>query len=126
MANDIDAELYPRNNAHTTADPTRWRRNPTTGVREEVPVTGLTDLRVYLSTSDTATDHTSGALNAALVYVMTEVVPGLYEATILGSALATHVASTDGSPLYVHWQSPSAGYHEFAQVTWRTKRPAAT
>lgn len=126
MANEIDAELFPRNNAHTTADPTRWRRNPTTGVREEVPVTGLTDLRVYLSTSDTATDHTSGALNPALVYVMTEVVPGLYETTILGSALATHVASTDGTPLYVHWQSAAAGYHEFAQVTWRTKRPAAT
>lgn len=126
MANEIDGELYPRNNAHTTARPSRWQLNPVTGVEEEVAISGLTDLRAFVSLSQTATDHTTGAINAALAFVMTEVgATGAYQATILGSALAAHVSQPDGTKLYVHWQSPGAGYHEFAEVTWRTSRPAA-
>ncbi len=51
MANEIDGEIYARNNAHTTCRPMRWQLNPTTGANEEVPITGLTDLRAYLSAS---------------------------------------------------------------------------
>jgi hypothetical protein len=126
MANEIDGELYPRNNAHTTCRPTRWQLNPTTGVEEEVAISGLTDLRAYVSLIHEATDHTTGAINAALVYLMTEVLTtAAYQATILGSALAAHVAQPGGADLFVHWQSPSAGYHEVVKVTWRTSRPAA-
>jgi hypothetical protein len=58
---------------------------------------------------------------------MTEVLTtAAYQATILGSDTAANVTSADGTTLYVHWQSPSAGYHEFTPVIWRTKRPAAT
>lgn len=124
MANTIDPELYPDNNAHTTARPVRWRLHPTTGVEEQPAISGLTDLRVYVSLSATAADHTTGAINAALVYVMSEILAtAAYEATILGSALRTHVTSPDGTKLYIHWQSPTAGYHEVAEVTWRTSRP---
>lgn len=126
MANEIDGEIYARNNAHTTCRPMRWQLNPTTGANEEVPITGLTDLRAYLSASDAATDHTSGAIHPSLVYVMTEVgATAAYQATVLGSATATNVASPDGTVLFMHWQAPSVGYHEFAPVVWRTKRPAA-
>lgn len=125
--NIIDPELYPDNNAHTTARPERWRLNPSTGAEEQVAITGLTDLRVYVSLSATAVDHTTGAIAPALVEVMTEIgSTGAYEATLEGAALRTEVTSPDGTPLYVHWQSPAAGYHEVAQVTWRTSRPAAT
>lgn len=127
MANIIDPELYPDNNAHTTARPQRWRLNPSTGAEEQVPITGLTDLRVYLSTSETAVDHTAGAINAALVEVMTEIgTTAAYEASIAGSDLRAFVTSPNNTTLYVHWQSPAAGYHEVAAVIWRTSRPAAT
>lgn len=126
MANEIDPELYPDNTAHTTARPMRWRLNPTTGVEEQIAITGLTDLRAYLSTSQTAVDHTTGAINAALVYVMAEIAAtSAYEASFLGSALRTHVVSPNNTTLYVHWQSATAGYHEVAPVIWRTSRPAA-
>jgi hypothetical protein len=127
MANEIDGEIYPRNNAHTTCRPSRWQLNPTTGVEEEVPISGLTDLRAYLSASADATSHTTGALHPSLAYSMIEVLAtAAYQATILGSDTAANVTSADGTTLYVHWQAPSAGYHEFTPVIWRTKRPAAT
>lgn len=127
MANEIDGEIYARNNAHTTCRPTRWQLNPTTGVEEEVAISGLTDLRAYLSASADATSHTTGALHPSLVYLMTEVLAtAAYQATILGSDTAANVTSPDGTTLHVHWQAPSAGYHETAPVIWRTKRPAAT
>jgi hypothetical protein len=127
MANEIDGELYPDNNAHTTADPTRWRRHPTTGVKEEVPISGLTDLRVYVSLDEAAVDHTTGAIHADLVELMTEIGETAgYEATLDGAALRARVSQPDSTPLFVHWQSPTAGYHEVAQVIWRTTRPAAT
>lgn len=127
MANVIDPELYPDNNAHTTARPMRWQLNPSTGVEEQVPISGLTDLRAYLSTAATTPTHEhESVVHADLVALMTEVgATAAYEATFLGSALRARVALADGTPLYVHWQSLSAGYHEFAAPIWRTSRPAA-
>lgn len=128
MANVIDPELYPDNNAHTTARPTRWQLNPSTGVEEQVAISGLTDLRAYLSTAATTPTHThESVVHADLVKVMAEVgATAAYEATFLGSALRERVALADAAALHVHWQSPSAGYHETAQVVWRTSRPAAS
>lgn len=126
MANIIDPELYPDNNAHSTAHPTRWQLD-NAGVPVQVPITGLTDLRIYLSTAATTPTHThESVVHADLVETMTEVsATAAYEATLLGSALRERVALADGTPLFVHWQSLAAGYHEFAEVIWRTARPAA-
>lgn len=126
MANQIDGELYPDNNSHTTAHPMRWRLNPTTGVEEQIPITGLTDLKAYIALSDTASSE-AGAVNAALVSTMTEVLTtAAYEATFSGANKRTYLgAQADGTTVYVHWQSVSAGYHEVAAVIWRTKRPAS-
>lgn len=127
MANAIDGELYPDNNSHTTAHPTRWQLNSTTGIEEQVPVSGLTDLKSFLSLSDVAATE-AGAVNAALVITLTEVLTtGAYQGTFSGSAKRTHLGSqVDGTKVYCHWQSVSAGYHEVAEVVWRPKRPAAT
>lgn len=127
MANIIDPELYPDNNAHTSARPSRWQCNPTTGDDEQVAIPGLTDLRVYVSTLSTTPTHThESVVHADLVELMTEIgATAVYEATLLGSALRERVALADGTPLFVHWQSLAAGHHEFAEVIWRTARPAA-
>lgn len=125
MANIIDPELYPDNNAHSTAHPTRWQLD-NAGVPVQVPITGLTDLRIYLSTAATTPTHThESVVHADLVEVMAEKgTTAAYEATLLGSALRERVALADGAALHVHWQSLTAGYHETVQVTWRTARPA--
>ena len=127
MANFIDDELYPDNNSHTTAHPMRWRLNPTTGVAEEVAVSSLTDLKCYISlTKNAASD--ADAVHAALVVTMAEILStAAYEGTFSGSAKRSHlIAQPDGTKLYVHWQSASAGYHEWAEVTWRPDgRPAS-
>lgn len=128
MANTIDGELYPDNNSHTTAHPSRWRLNPTTGVEEQVPLTGLTDLKTYIALTK-ATEGEGDAVDAALVETMTEVLAtAAYEATFNGAAKRAHLmAQPDSTKLYVHWQSVSAGYHEWAEVIWRPNgRPAAT
>lgn len=120
MANEIDGELYPDNNSHTTARPSRWRLNPTTGADELVPLSGLTDLKAYLSLQkDAASD--AQAVNAALVVTMTEVLTtAAYQATFSGAAKRSHlIAQPDGTKVYCHWQSASAGYHEVAEIIWR-------
>jgi hypothetical protein len=126
MANEIDGELYPDNNSHTTARPSKWQLNGTTGVEEQVPRSGLTDLKAFIALSATAADD-SAAVHASLVETMTEVASlAAYQATFDGAAKRTHlIAQPDGTLLYVHWQSIAAGYHEVAEVVWRHKRVAA-
>lgn len=129
MANELDPEIYSgNNNAHTTARPMRWRLHPTSGAEEQVPISGLTDLKAYLALSDVTTDHTD-AIHADLVEDMTEILAtAAYEATFSGTAMRTHIDALDPVPtkVYRHWQSVSAGYHEHAEVLWRTSRPAAS
>ena len=126
MPNAIDGELYPDNNSHTTAHPMRWQLNPTTGIEEQVPITGLTDLKAYLSLTELAASE-SEAVNAALVITLTEVLTtAAYQGTFSGASKRTYLgAQPDSTKVYCHWQSVSAGYHEVAEIIWRPKRPAA-
>jgi len=125
MANAIDPELYPGNNAFSSARPVRHQLNPTTGAEEAVPLSGLTDLRIYVAATAITVDHEE-AIDADLVETMAEVEDtAAYQATIDGDALTEHVETEDGGALYVHWQSLAARYHEVARVIWRTSRPAA-
>lgn len=120
MANEIDSELYPDNNAHSIARPSRWQANPTTGVEEQVLISGLSDLKLYLSLQKEAASE-AAAVHPSLVYTMVEVLAtAAYQATTSGSAHRTHlIAQPDGTKVYAHWQSTSAGYHEVAELIWR-------
>lgn len=125
MANELDREVYAGgNNAHTTCRPKRWQTNSTTGLDELVPLSGLTDLKAFLSASATAADE-AGAFDPALVVTMAEAgSTAAYQATFSGATMATKITAPDQTEIFRHWQSKSAGYHEVAPVLWRTARTA--
>lgn len=124
MANDRDAEMYPRNADLIVCRPSRRQVNGTTGVEETVPLTGLTDLRYWISATETAAGP-GDAIHADLVVDLVEVgVTAVYHGVQSGADKAARISSPDGTVLYEHWQSVSGDYHEVGSFIWRTKRPA--
>lgn len=120
--NEIDEELYPDNNDLIVLRPFERTVNETTGDVEEVPITGLTDVRFYIAATESAESHTE-AIHAALVVTLTEGPAGVYSGTLSGAAKRTHLgASPDFTELHRHWQSSVTEYHTTTPVIWRVRR----
>lgn len=126
MANDLAEEIYPDNDDTIGCWAVLRPIDPDTpGALLSQPLTGLTDLVMFLSLSD-APDAT--AIHADLEIALTETDPGVsaaYEGVLLGEDKTTHLFGTlsDGDPLYAHWKSGTI-YHEVSGHIWREKRAA--
>ena len=124
MPNNIDPYVYPDNNGLIVCRPTRTYID---GAGDEVTVelTGLTDLKAYYAlTAEAATS--AAAINAGLVLDLDEEgATSVYHGLMLGSAKRTHMSAIlHDTLIYLHYQSVTGGYHEVAEVTYRTHRVA--
>lgn len=121
MADDLDDEIYPHNDDTVGCQPVVDRFNPTTGVREEVPLTGRTDGIVFLSTTDDV--DTAVPIHASLSFALTEIgSTATYVGVVEGIAKAAQLAATaDGTVLHRHYQFGS-DYRRVKSVIWRKKR----
>lgn len=125
MPNNLDAEMYPDNNSLVVCRPVR-KSIDVTGAEIEAALTGLTDLRCFLSLAAND-DLPADAINANLNLLLTEEgATGVYHGVMLGQHKRAHIASATGTAIYAHWYSASAGYHEVSRAIWRLSRPAAS
>jgi hypothetical protein len=121
MADDLDDEIYPHNDDTVGCEPTVYRFNPTTGVKETLPLTGRIDGIAFLSTVEDI--DTATPIHASLSIALTEIgATAAYAGVMEGSAKATHLAATaDSTVLYRHYQFGS-DYRVVKSVIFRKKR----
>ena len=122
MADQLDDELYPHNDVTVVAEPTVFRRNPTTAVAETIVLTGRTDGVAFLSTVQDIS--TATPIHASLSVPLVEIgSTGVYTGVLEGANLAAQLGATaEGTVLYRHWQFGSDA-RRVNSVIWRRVRP---
>lgn len=123
MANNIAPE-WPVNNDALWYCAITKKEPDAEGIPAESPVVGLTDVEAFAC----ATEELKGAtpIDASLVVPLTNVTgtPYYYGYANGTSAADALIPSFNDTPVFIHFRSPSARWHEVARTIVRNTRTA--
>lgn len=124
MANNIAPEWPVNNDALWYCIITQKSAPDADGVTTDVPVTGLSDVEAFACATEELKDATP--IDAGLLVALTNVSgSGVYYGYPNGNTAASVlIPAYNDTPVFIHFRSPSARWHEVARTIVRNTRTA--